>query len=98
MNVQERRHPPAIPDRNITNQQRKCSRGATENLCQEDEQEGGGERHGGVRCGRKDNEKERAKTRSTKDVKARDATDGITSDCDDILAFLQVVALKSPQV
>ena len=43
-----------------------------------------------------DNEKERAKTRSTKDATARDVMDGIATSCDNILAFLQVVYLKSP--
>ena len=44
----------------------------------------------------KDNDKS-AKTRSTKDAMARDATDRITADCDGILAFIQAVALKAPR-
>ena len=34
----------------------------------------------------------------TKDATARNATDRIEADCDNIFAFLQAVALKSPQV
>ena len=34
----------------------------------------------------------------TKDAMARDATEIITADCDNILAFLQAVALKSPRI
>ena len=33
-----------------------------------------------------------------KDATARDATDGIAANCDDILAFLQAVALKALRV
>ena len=43
----------------------------------------------------KDN-KRSAKTRLMKYATARDATDGITADCNNILAFLQAVALKAP--
>ena len=43
----------------------------------------------------KDNEKERAKTTSTKYATVRDATDGISADCDDIVTFPQAVSLKS---
>ena len=32
---------------------------------------------------------------ATKDATVRDATDGIAADCDNILVFLQAVALKS---
>ena len=46
----------------------------------------------------KDNEKKRAKTRSTKCVTSRNATDRIAAECDDVLAFLLAVALKSRQV
>ena len=45
----------------------------------------------------KDNEKS-GKTRSTKDAAARDATDEIVANYNNILAFLQAVALKAPQV
>ena len=45
----------------------------------------------------KDNNKS-AKTRSTKDAAARDAMDGIAADFDNILSFLQAVALKAPRV
>ena len=35
---------------------------------------------------------------SEKDTTARDATVGITSDCNNVLSFLQAVSLKAPQV
>ena len=37
-------------------------------------------------------------TRSMKDVTARDATEGIAANCDNILAFIREVDLKAPQV
>ena len=45
-----------------------------------------------------ENKKKSAKTRSTKDAMARDTTEGIVSNCNDILAFPQAVALKSLRV
>ena len=44
------------------------------------------------------NDKERAKTRSTKDAAARNAIDRILSYWDDVHAFLQAVDLKAPRV
>ena len=46
----------------------------------------------------KDNKKEKAETRSTKDAMSRDATDGITADYNGILVLLQVVVLKETRV
>ena len=45
-----------------------------------------------------DNKKERTNTISMKEAMARYATDGIAANCDNILAFLQVVALKASSV
>ena len=53
MDGQERRPPPAIPDRYCTCRQRNHSRGAPEDLCQEDQRAGGIERHRGVGRGRR---------------------------------------------
>ena len=46
----------------------------------------------------KDNNKERVKTISTKDATMCDATEVILAGCNNILAFIQAVALKAPQV
>ena len=45
-----------------------------------------------------DKEKDYVKTRSTKGVTARDATVGIADNYNDIISFIQAVALKAPQV
>ena len=45
-----------------------------------------------------DKEKDYVNTRSTKGVTARDATNGIADNYNDIIAFIQAVALKAPQV
>ena len=102
MDVQERRPPPAIPERDCTHRRRNRSGGNPEDIRQEDQQEGGGERHRGVgRGGRnhvRQGQQEKREEKSTKDATARDATDRIAANFDDILLFLQAVALKSPQV
>ena len=46
----------------------------------------------------KDKNNERAKTRSNKGAMVCDAADRLAANCDNILAFLQAVTLKAPQV
>ena len=45
-----------------------------------------------------ENEKEKADTRSAKDAMAHDATVGTAVDCNNVLTFFQVAALKAHQV